>query len=315
MSLAPFRTAPIYVPKVWAGGRLPGLGYAAPPGTGEVWLVADLPGASSVVLDGPAAGSTLGELARERPRELLGVDEPEQTFPLLVKVLDIGPPLSVQLHPDAAVARALGDGERGKCEAWLVLERGADAAVFLGLAEGTSPEEVIRLAEAGGLEERLTSFRPELGEGIEIVPGTLHTAREVAVLEVQETSDITYRVYDWGRERGPLHLEQARAVLERVGAQPAPPRGEGWGPGRRRVTTRSPFTFDAIELADGERLELPAVGRPRVLTVVSGTGSVGGLRCVAPCAVVLPACVGTVSVTAHGLLRLGDGAAVPSQVA
>jgi len=268
VGLPPFRTAPLFKPKPWAGGRLMGLIDGFPAGTGEAWLVSDLPGDASPVLDGPFAGRTLREVVAEAPGELLGDHAGAGRFPLLVKLLDVGDPLSVQVHPDAAVAQARGDGERGKSEAWLVLEGGEERRVHLGLAAPTDPDEVLRLAESGELPGRLAGFRPTPGEGIEIAPGLLHTAQEVLVLEVQEPSDVTYRVFDWGRGRE-LHLEATRATLAALGGAAPARLGAGWRRGRWPLVERSPFAFDALDLRPGHVPEVEC-GEPRVLVVVEG---------------------------------------------
>lgn len=277
MGVAPFRTLPRFVDKVWAGGLLSSwadyLDWTLPENTGEVWLVSDVEGAPSLL----AEGGTLREALAADPlgflgeRELAAQEARGETprFPYLVKLLDIGPPLSVQLHPDAATASALGDGERGKSEAWLVLEPGPDARVFAGAPEGSEPGALIEAAEAGTLGEALESFQPEPGEGFPILPGTLHTARQLLVLEAQETSDVTYRVFDWGRGRE-LHLEQAREVLERLGAVGGPPRTGGWDAGQRDLAPGCPFRFEAFELPAGATLPLAPAEGPVVLIGLSG---------------------------------------------
>jgi mannose-6-phosphate isomerase class I len=251
-------------------------GQVAPSsGTGEVWLISDLPGAASVVRDGPFAGSTLRDVVRERGEALLGEAGATQ-FPLLVKLLDVGEPLSVQVHPNAEVARELGDGDRGKCEAWLVLAVEADGAMLYGLREGVLPADVPGLSAAGTLPEHMVSFQPEVGEGIEIVPGILHGAHGLLALEVQEACDITYRVYDYGRERGELHLAQAQRCLELATGDARGP-GGAWSAGRRSLAPRSPFLFEAVQLEAGEVLEIPG-GRAGVIVLLEGRLGLGDVE-------------------------------------
>lgn len=278
MELAPLRTLPRFVDKVWAGGLLPPwsseAAWSAPTGTGEVWLVSDVSGSPSSL----AEGGTLREALERDPEALLGARElaaqrargEAPRFPYLVKVLDIGPPLSVQLHPDGPTARALGDGERGKSEAWLVLEPGPDARVFAGVPEGSEPATLIAAAEAGTLAQALDSFVPVPGEGFPILPGTLHTARQLLILEAQETSDVTYRVFDWGRGRE-LHLEQAREVLERLGAGGRPTLAGPWDRGQRALAPGCPFRFEAHELPPGATLPLSSCDGPAVLVGLTGS--------------------------------------------
>jgi mannose-6-phosphate isomerase len=312
--VTPFRTAPSYVAKVWAGRRLGdvGLSPAPPAGTGEAWLVADLPGAASQILDGPYAGRSLRDLVQAEPEALLGEASlanlppgSEPAFPLLVKLLDVGTPLSVQVHPDREIAQAFGDGERGKCEAWLVVSAEEDGAVRLGLADGFAPADVPRLAASGGLPEAMPAHRPAPGEGIEIVPGTLHTAAGILVLEVQETSDVTYRVYDYGRGRE-LHLAQAQRCLERAPDRPPRPEPPGWVDGRRDLAPRCPFRFEAVQVgAGGGAVELGRASAPGVLVVLEGRLEVEGLSVGAGEALVCPAGWEGATALSPGILRAG----------
>jgi mannose-6-phosphate isomerase len=316
LPLQPFRVSPLFKEKVWAGRRLADLAWAeAPPaGTGEVWLVADLPGASGDVRDGPFQGRPLRDVVTERGAELLGDGAADSGFPLLVKILDVGPPLSVQVHPNGEVARELGDGERGKCEAWLILSAEDDGLMFCGLREGIGSDDVPRLSRDGTLPEALNSFRPQAGEGVEIVPGTLHTAQGLLVLEVQESCDITYRVYDYGRGRGELHLDQARRCLELTGTVGSPPRDTGWADGgseRRSVAPKSPFEFLAVQLRAGEEFDLGPEGCLRLLVVLEGQLEVPGFVAGPTEAIVLPASWSGTG-RAKTPVRLGYAAARPS---
>lgn len=319
MPLAPFRLAPRFVDRTWgSGARLRArFGLEAPPGTGEVWLISDVPGAPSQVLDGPFAGRTLRDVVREAPRDLLGpfADLEDPDFPLLVKLIDINAPLSVQVHPDGPTARALGDGRRGKGEAWFVVDAAEGAKVSLGLRDPLAPDEVVRLAQDGRLEPALRTEPARPGQGYEILPGLVHTAIGVVALEVQETADVTYRVYDYGRGR-PLHLEQARVTLERTGGARRRPRvTDVPAPDGPRTTAlvsdEAPFTFDIVDLPPGEARDLPP--GPGVVFVLEGALSLApdagpevALR--SGDAAVIPASGGAVARPA-GRVRLAHAAA------
>ena len=317
--MTPLRLAPRFREKVWAGGKLARWLEGAPAQAGEAWLVSDVPGEASEVIEGPHAGSTLRELVAAHPEELLGADElahqrargEEPRWPLLVKLLDIGPPLSVQLHPNAALAQELGDGERGKCEAWLILEPGPQARIYAGVASGAlTLDELLAACAAGELgEEELSSYAPRAGEGLAITPGTLHTARDVVALEVQETSDVTYRVYDWGRGRE-LHLTQARRTLETLGLRPPPARDEGWKPGLLDLSPGCPFRFERWQLGPGEERRTSS-GLPGVLIALGGEALVRSgehsLTLRPGESLVLPAAGPPASVSADGELRCAYG--------
>ncbi|MCA8920303.1 MAG: class I mannose-6-phosphate isomerase [Planctomycetes bacterium] len=314
MTLAPFRTAPRFVSKPWGGG--PGLaaclGRAIEPSIGEAWLVSDVPGEESEVLDGPYAGHSLREVIAHQGEALLG--KGRHRFPLLIKLLEIRGRLSVQVHPDAAVAQALGDGARGKSEAWYLVEAGPQAQVWQGFAEPVAPAELAALSTSGAIAERLNRFVPEPGEAVEILPGTFHTAEDVLVLEVQETSDVTYRVYDWGRTDRALHLEQATACLEQLPAEPTQRRvhqGEATWP----VAPRSPFTFEVWQLAADEVRQLPEPGFAGALIVLSGELHLRGggpERLAQGDALVLPATCSGLSLHSVGPARLAYACALPA---
>ncbi len=312
MALGPFRTAPRFVARTWGdGARLRArFGLDAPPGTGEVWLVSDVDGAPSAVLDGPFAGRTLRDVFLEARDELVGPTADGADFPLLVKIIDINAPLSVQVHPDGPTARALGDGRRGKAEAWLVVDAGQGAKASLGLREPLPPDEVVRLAATGALEAALDTRLARVGQAYEILPGTVHTALDLVALEVQETADVTYRVYDYGRDR-PLHLEQARVTLERTGGAARRPRVVEVPPrpdaARRTelVSTAAPFTFDAVDLPAGSQA---ALGRgPGIAFALDGDVALEPSGGGAPLtlrrgeAAVLPAAAGEVAARAFGV--------------
>lgn len=321
MALGPFRTAPRFVARTWGdGARLRArFGLDAPAGTGEAWLVSDVDGAPSAVLDGPFAGRTLRDVLVAARDDLLGPGADDEDFPLLVKIIDINAPLSVQVHPDGPTARALGDGRRGKAEAWLVVDAGPGAKVSLGLREPLAPDEVVRLAGAGGLEAALDTRPARTGQAYEILPGTLHTALDLLALEVQETADVTYRVYDWGRDR-PLHLEQARATLERTGGAARRPRvvSVPADPDADRrtalVSDEAPFTFDVVDLSPATHATALGAG-PGITFVLDGEvllqpeqGSPLPLR--RGEAAVLPAAAGSVTALPRGgAARLAHAAA------
>lgn len=279
--LAPFRTAPIHKTKPrWGDGRrLARLGLAIPADlqpVGESWLVTDVEGEpASPIRDGPHAGRSLRELLASDREGLLGPALAARGggFPLLVKLLDLGDWLSIQVHPDGETARALHQGQRGKHEAWLVLAAGERAEVALGLdpaavrARGLTPGELVGLgAELLPLMRRHRDLVP--GDGIEVTPGTVHTGRDLLVLEVQETCDLTYRIYDWGRDAAarPLHLAEAATCLERTGghlrAGPGVARAAEAPDATRRelVGPSAPFVFAALTVSPGAALELEDEG-------------------------------------------------------
>jgi mannose-6-phosphate isomerase len=217
----------------WGGERLARwLGRPAPAGTpiGEAWLVSDHPLHVSRVSAGPLAGRTLRELMARHSAELVG--RPAGRFPLLVKLLDARENLSVQVHPDDADAARWAPGEGGKTEAWLVLDADPGATIYLGLKPGIDKTAFARELNAGTVPLCLRRYEPRPGECYFVPAGTVHALGSgLVVLEVQQTSDATFRLDDWGRvdaEGKPraLHLEAGLACLKEqpAGAGPQPPR-------------------------------------------------------------------------------------------
>jgi mannose-6-phosphate isomerase len=218
--LPPLRFAPIFKSYLWGGRKLAKLPGAPADGpVAEAWVLSDVDGNLSRVADGPLQGTTLRELMRERRAELLGPAlAHHDTFPLLLKYIDARLPLSVQVHPDDTTAQRLGDGPRGKTEAWVVVEAEPGSRIWAGLKPGVDRPALERALRAGVVEGCLHSFEPTTGDCVFLPAGTVHAiGGGLVVFEVQQASDITYRLHDWGRidaatgRRRPLHVEQGLA--------------------------------------------------------------------------------------------------------
>lgn len=208
--LQPFGIEPALKERVWGGSRL---GRHDPP-YGEAWIVYD----QAVITCGAHAGMTLAELATTHPAELLGqgvFDAEGAVFPLLIKLLDPAGWLSIQVHPDDELARELeGAGFRGKTEAWYVLEAEPGAEIIAGVRAGTSSEDAIGGIGDGSLELLLERHEVREGDALLVEAGLIHALGPgVFIYEVQQNSDLTYRVSDWGRPASAgrqLHLEQSQ---------------------------------------------------------------------------------------------------------
>jgi len=171
---------------------------------GEAWLTGD----QCVAASGPHAGQTLGALFAEAPESLLGKAAPSNASPLLIKVIFAHEKLSVQVHPDDAIAQKYGD-PRGKTECWYVLEAEPGAQVALGLRPGVTLEGVKAGIETGTLESSLNLLDVAHGEMVFVDAGTVHAILPGAILlETQQNCDLTYRMYDYVRGRE-LHIEKS----------------------------------------------------------------------------------------------------------
>ncbi len=192
----------------------PGNDYA------ESWEVCDHGADQSIIDQGPLAGTTLGELVRLRGAELLGRDYPLSSFPLLVKFLDAAQALSVQVHPDDEHAAGLNPPDLGKTEAWYILAAAPGSRVYAGLRPGVDRQQLEEAIRQGTCENELHHFEPSAGDCLFIPAGTVHALGSgLLIAEVQQSSDTTFRLYDWNRvgrdgKPRPLHVEQGLAVVD-----------------------------------------------------------------------------------------------------
>ncbi len=220
-SLYPLPFEPYLRPMPWGGRRLEhwlGRSFESDSRIGEAWLLSDHPRHTSLVIGGPLAGVSLRQLMEHRSEELLGREL--SRFPLLIKLLDARENLSVQVHPDDASAARWAPGEGGKTEAWLILESDPQAAIYLGLKPGFDKTSLARELTVGAATLCLNRHEPQPGQCYFVPAGTVHAlGGGIVVLEVQQTSDATFRLYDWGRvdDQGKpraLHLEAGLACLQ-----------------------------------------------------------------------------------------------------
>jgi mannose-6-phosphate isomerase len=282
----PLRFEPIYQYRLWGGRRLADLLAAPLPGDGpigEAWILSDRADHPSRVVNGPLQGRTVGQLMEQRPVQLMGkLAGRFPRFPLLLKFLDAHEMLSVQVHPSDAHTDLLPAGETGKTEAWVVLEAGRGSRLYAGLKPGTTADDLRRALASGTVAEHIKCFTPKPGDGVFIPAGTVHTlGGGVAVFEVQQNSDVTFRLYDWGHvdattgQPRPLQVDQALACVDY---------GAGAG-GLVRPVIESATPVERERLFDCEQFRLwrlrgqspfivGAVGVPRVLVCIEGRGQV-----------------------------------------
>ncbi len=204
--MAPFRVDPMFVTRVWGYRDLrPWYERVADVDPiGEVWLTGD----DCLVATGSHAGKTLGDLFRDAPQALLGDDAPSSDSPLLIKVIFAREKLSVQVHPDDWLAQKYGQ-PRGKTECWYALAAEPEASVAAGLKPGVTLDQVRAGIHDGTLENSLQVLPISAGDMIFVDAGTVHAIWPGSILlETQQNSDITYRMYDYGRPRE-LHIEKS----------------------------------------------------------------------------------------------------------
>ncbi|MGE5631523.1 MAG: type I phosphomannose isomerase catalytic subunit [Caulobacteraceae bacterium] len=208
----------IYKEKIWGGNRLRTLYEMDIPSdhTGECWLVSAHPEGRTRIRSGTFQGLTLDELWG-RDRSIFG-DIDGDEFPLLIKMIDASDDLSIQVHPDDAYALVKGNGTKGKTECWYVLDCAAGGEVILGHNARTS-EELACMVRDGKWEQLLKRVPVKKGDFIYVGSGTIHALKQgMMVLEIQQPSDTTFRLYDYGRlENGKprkLHIEESLEVVK-----------------------------------------------------------------------------------------------------
>ena len=205
VELAPFRIEPQFVTRVWGWSDLrPWYNkVASKEPIGEVWLTGD----DCVIATGPHAKKTLATIFEELPQAMLGKDA-EGASPLLIKVIFAREKLSVQVHPDDRLAWKYGQS-RGKTECWYALAAEPEAQVAVGLKAGVTMDEIKAGIDRGNLESGLNMLSVHAGDMVFVDAGTVHAIWPGSVLlETQQNSDVTYRMYDYGRGRE-LHIEKS----------------------------------------------------------------------------------------------------------
>ena len=217
--LYPLKFQPVYVERIWGGNQMSRClnrevpEHDAP--IGESWEISDRPGAESVVVNGELAGLTLTELIQHYGRGLLGdACRDISRFPLLVKLIDAGERLSLQVHPDSNTCRELGNGAEPKTEMWYIISAEEDAKILAGLSDKATRYHLRELISSADVESLLQVYSSKPGDAYFIPSGTLHAiGAGNLILEIQQNSDTTYRISDWGRvdangKSRELHVEQ-----------------------------------------------------------------------------------------------------------
>ncbi len=214
-----------YFERIWGGGKLRGtLKKPTPSDTviGEAWLISDHAQCESRVAEGPHSGKTLRALIAENASAILGQRArltPQGRFPLLLKLIDAGDVLSVQVHPDDEDAKRLEEPDSGKTEMWHVLDAEPGAELICGLTHDTTAASFRKALSEQRLKECMMRFPAPAGTNVFVPAGTIHAiGAGILLAEIQQNSDLTYRVYDWDRVEASgkpraLHVEKALEVI------------------------------------------------------------------------------------------------------
>jgi len=279
------RFEPIFQYRLWGGRRLSNLLSAPLPGgpVGEAWILSDRDDHPSHVANGPLKGRTLGEVMEQSREQLMGrLAMRFKRFPLLLKFLDVSEMLSVQVHPSDKHPELIPVGETSKTEAWVVIEAQKGSRIYAGLQPGTTRADLHSALAGGKIAERLLAIDPKRGDAIFIPAGTVHTlGDDLVVFEVQQNSDVTFRLYDWGHidsktgQPRPLQVDQAFASIDFEGST--------GGLVMPIIEATTPVVRERLFDCDHFRLwrlhgvapfSVGATGMPRVLVCIQGSGHV-----------------------------------------
>ena len=283
IKLYPLKFEPIYQYRIWGGRRLSNLLTKPLPADspiGEAWILSDRDDHPSEVSNGKLKGQTISQLFEHSAEQLMGsLAGKFKRFPLLLKFLDCQQVLSVQVHPSDRKKKYIPKGENGKTESWVVLETGKESIIYAGLKPGTTEAKIKASLDKHKVADDLAHFKPKVGDSVLIKAGTVHTLGDVVVFEVQENSDVTYRLYDWDRidkktgKPRDLQVEEALACIDFTKTE--------IGPVKPEVETENPALIEL--LVDDEHFKmrrftgtLPFMvgsdGKPRVLVCIEGAG-------------------------------------------
>ncbi len=262
---------------VWGGRKIAGfLGKNLPTQApyGESWEVSDHPLHQSQLTTASGFGVSLRQLMEAQRRDLLGpAADRYAIFPWLIKLLDAHDWLSVQVHPDEKAVKRLLPGENAKTEAWLVLDAAPTSRIYAGLLPGVGPKELRQALESGTVTDCLHSFTPKPGDFVFLPAGTVHAVGGgVFFAEIQQTSDATFRLFDWQRTDAhgkprTLHVEEAFACIH-WDCGPVTPIATG--DVSRRLMACHYFEIDWVRWTSDANVG--GVGRLQALIVTGGRG-------------------------------------------
>jgi len=269
----PISFKPIYMERVWGGRMLEacyGRELPSDQPFGESWEISDRQDEQSVVSSGPFKGKTINQLWNDHREEIFGDDMPEcERFPLLIKILDARSDLSIQVHPPADLAESYG-GEP-KTEMWYIADTTPDAKLYVGVKKGVSKESFKENIDSGTVEQAVHAITPKNGESILLKSGRLHAiGAGFLIYEIQQSSDTTFRVFDWNRlgldgKPRQLHIEESMACIDFSDFEPSmdSPKGDtitqcdyfhvnerNFG-NDQKVTSVNPNTFSILTVVEG----------------------------------------------------------------
>ena len=291
-TLYPMKFLPLFKNKVWGGNKIKTLGfeYDPLPNCGELWVLSSVAGNESVIANGFLADNTINEAIEIYMGELLGeknYDHFGSQFPLLIKIIDAADRLSIQVHPDDALAQQRGM-ENGKTEMWYIMDAEKGAEIVDGFASKITPEEYQRALADGTLETHLHIEHPQAGDVFFIPAGRVHAlGKGILLAEIQQSSDCTYRIYDYNRPDADgrlreLHTAEALAAIDFSPLKDGKTHYNARTGATNRLAECPYFTTSLIPLAKPMRKSLAKLDSFVVYLCVEGIAAVKTLGQVVP---------------------------------
>lgn len=288
--------SPVFKETVWGGRRLAEFGYTLPyDHTGECWAVSAHPNGDCIVASGTFQGMHLSELWTTH-RELFG-NMTGDRFPLLTKIIDADADLSIQVHPDDAYAKAHENGSLGKTECWYILDAKPGTNIVIG-HNAKNHDEVKLMIEQKRWKQFIREVPVRKGDFFQIEPGTVHAIKGgTLILETQQNSDITYRVYDYDRLSGgklrQLHVQQSIDVIRAPFVKKEPPKNPAKTVNKSMHELVSCPSFSVWTLDVAGRVEIIQDQKFMIVSVIEGAGAIDGIAVSKGIHFILPAEYGT----------------------
>lgn len=271
------KLTPYCAKAIWGGDNLRSrYGKNADFNIAEAWELSGYPGKESRAASGIYEGKTINEIVELEGREILGSHaEAFNGFPILIKLIDAAKPLSIQVHPDDEKAKRLG-ADGGKTEMWIVCEAEKDAFIYYGVKEAIDGAEFSKAILDGSITEHLNKVYVKPGDTFFIKAGTIHAiGAGITICEIQQTSDTTYRLYDYMRKDADGNMRELHIEKGTVASDLVPPSHfyeEGTQKGNENVLVECPFfTVSRIEVNGSETVEVDKTSFA-AFTVTSGSG-------------------------------------------
>lgn len=262
MKLYPLKFKKVFIEKIWGGRNFEkklNMKLPKDKNIGESWEVSAHPNGMSIVENGKLAGKTLQEVYDEYKEKLVGekvYKEYGKKFPLLIKYLDVNDRLSIQVHPDDNTALKKHN-ELGKSESWYIMQASDDAVMIMGMKDGVTKEKFLEKTKNNDFSDLFEEIKVKKGDLIDITPGMVHATLKGSVLfaEIQENSDVTYRIYDFDRvdtngKKRELHLEDAADSIDFTKKAQVIKTDFEKGENRKNIIRKKYYSIDRIKIQD-----------------------------------------------------------------